>query len=248
MKIMIYHVKSNNNWNDKNYFSRKSLKSILFLSRLFIETKTRYWSTKLKFVDIVWMFKKIRHLIKFFVIITIIYIDHDVVLNLIKQIIFIISFTNKFNLRLIRVFDYIQKFNFEIRHKSNKMHIVSNVLFRFVNFNTNSKKHENEKKLNVLFIIILINMKNVFRKRFLKNYFNDSIWKKKIVLLNQQKIVDVENNVSFFLSKKKFDFSFRWLHYWRTRVRISSFLYFSIFDNWNIWYDSRKQQRSFKFW
>ena len=152
------------------------------------------------------MFKKIRHLIKFFIIIIVIYINHDAIFDLIKQIIFIISFIDKFNLRLIRVFDYIQKFDLKIRHKFDKMHIVSNVLFRLISFNTNSKKSDDEKKLNALFIIILINMNVIFRNRLLKNYFNDSTWKKIAVFLNQQKIVDVENSVSFFFIEKTISF------------------------------------------
>ena len=47
----------------------------------------------------------------------IIYIDHDVVLKSVKQITFIILSTNKLNLRLIKTFDYIQRFNLKIRYK-----------------------------------------------------------------------------------------------------------------------------------
>ena len=50
---MIYHVKSFAKWNDKDYSSRKSLKSIFFFNRFLIFVETRYWSTKLKIIDIV---------------------------------------------------------------------------------------------------------------------------------------------------------------------------------------------------
>ena len=106
-KIMMYHIKFDSNWNEKKNFSRKSLKSIFFFSKLLNSVEIRYWSTELKLVDIVWMLKKIRYLIKFSVIIIVIYIDHDAIFDLIKQITFITSFIDKFNLRLIRVFDYI---------------------------------------------------------------------------------------------------------------------------------------------
>ena len=45
LKIMMYHIKFDSNWNEKEYFFRKSLKSIFFLSKLFNSTETRYWST-----------------------------------------------------------------------------------------------------------------------------------------------------------------------------------------------------------
>ena len=209
LKIMMYHIKFDSNWNEKKYSSRKSLKSILFFSKLLNSIEIRYWSTELKLVDIVWIFKKIRYLIKSSVIIIVIYIDHDAVFDLIKQITFTTSFIDKFNLRLIRVFDYIQKFDLKIRHKLDKMHIVSNVLSRLINLNTSSKKSDDEKKLNALFIIILININVTFRNRLLKDYFNDSTWKKIAVLLNQQKIADVENSASlFFYRKNNFIFRF----------------------------------------
>ena len=66
----------------------------------------------------------------------VIYIDHEAILNIAKQIILIINFIDKFNLRLVKIFDYLQRFNLEIRHKSNKQHIVSNVFSKLVNINT----------------------------------------------------------------------------------------------------------------
>ena len=212
LNVMMYHVKFDNNWNDKNYFFKKSLKFILFFNKLLNSTKTRYWFIELKFVDIVWMFKKIRHLIKFFVIITIIYIDHDAILNLVKQITFIISFIDKLNLRFIRVSNYIQRFNLNIRHKFDKMHIISNALFRLISFNISSKKFDDVEKLDALFTTILINMKNIFRKKLLKDYFKNSAWKKIAALLNQQKNADAENS-AFLSFYRKNDFIFRFDDY-----------------------------------
>ena len=66
LKIMIYHVKSFVNWNEKNYSSKKIIKSILFFSRLLFDVEIKYWSIELKLNDIVWVFRKIRHFIDFF--------------------------------------------------------------------------------------------------------------------------------------------------------------------------------------
>ena len=118
---MIYHVKNNVNWNDKEYSSRKFIELILFLSRLLIDVEIKYWSTELKLVDIIWILKKIKYLIDFFEQRSIvIFTNHDAVLKLAKQTSLIIVFIDKFNLRLIEVFDYIQRFEIELRHKSNK--------------------------------------------------------------------------------------------------------------------------------
>ena len=196
---------------------------------MFNSTKTRFWFIELKFVYIVWIFKKIRHLIKILVIITIIYIDHNAILNLIEQITFIVSFIDKLNLRFIRVSNYIQRFNLKIRHKSNKMHIISNAFSRLINLNINFDRFNDEKKLNVLFIITLIHMKNIFRKKLLKNYFNDSTWKKIIILLNQQKIIDVERNV-FFIEKTISFFVSMIISLTNTHSNLVDFAYF------NRWY------------
>lgn len=51
----------------------------------------------------------------------VIYIDYKIVLNISKQISITTLFIAKFNLRLIRVSKYIQRFrNLEFRYKSDK--------------------------------------------------------------------------------------------------------------------------------
>ena len=66
----------------------------------------------------------------------VIYIDHETILNIAKQIILIINSIDKLNFRFVKVFDYLQRFNLEIKHKLNKQHIVSNAFSKFVNVNT----------------------------------------------------------------------------------------------------------------
>ena len=115
------------------------------------------------------MFKKIRHLIEFlkqnFIVI---FIDHNAALNIIKQINITIVFTNKLNFRLIKAFDYIQRFDVELRYKSNKQHIVFNALSRLVNINIDTTF--SKKKLNVFFIIVLTKMNKNFRRKIIANY------------------------------------------------------------------------------
>ena len=204
---MIYHVKEFVNWDDKRYSSRKVIKSIFFLSRLLIDVETRYWFTKLKLVDIVWVFKKIRHFVDFskqnF---TIIFTNHDVVLEITKQINMITTFTNKFNFRFVRVFDYIQRFDVELRHKSNKQHIVSNALSRLVNINI--KNVFDEKELNVFFTTVLMKVEKNFRRKLIVDYVNDFHWKKIFVVLNQQN-KNAENSVKLSFYKEINELIFR---------------------------------------
>ena len=112
--------------------------------------------------------------------------------------------TNKLNLRLIRASSYIQRFNLNIRHKSKKQHVVSNILSRLTSLNIFFKT--NEKKLNVFFIINFVKMNEFFRNRLLKSYNNDFAWKKIFNFLEIQE--NVENNAFFFYRQNELIFCF----------------------------------------
>ena len=174
---MIYYIKKFVNWNGKNYSSRKTIEFILFLNRLLIDVETKYWFTKLKLASIVWILKKVRYIIDFFEqSFTVIFTNHSAALNIVKQINITIAFINKLNFHLVRAFDYIQRFNVKLRHKFEKQHIVSNVFFRFVSINIDTTL--NEKKLNALFTVVLVEIKKNFRRKLVANYVNNSHWKK----------------------------------------------------------------------
>lgn len=72
----VYHIKEDIKKN--RILMQKSIESILFLSCLFINVKTQYWLTELKIANLVWMIKKVQHIIKITKSITIIYTDHSV--------------------------------------------------------------------------------------------------------------------------------------------------------------------------
>ena len=82
LDVMIYHIKKN--FRNENYSSRFVIKFILFLSRFLSSIETKYWSIELKLVDIVWVLKKIKHLIKSSFFSIVVYTNHDIVLKLTK--------------------------------------------------------------------------------------------------------------------------------------------------------------------
>ena len=170
------------------------MKLILFLSRLLNPAEIRYWSIELEIADIVWVLRKVRHLMEASTSVTMIYIDHDVALRIAKQTSLITTFTNKLNLRLVRVSDYLQRFNLNIRHKSKKQHIVFDVFSRLAFVNTAAKFFANENELNVLFTASLVKMNEAFRKRVIDDYKSDLNWQK------IEAILDIEDGVklSFF--------------------------------------------------
>ena len=141
---------------------------------------------------------------------TIVYIDHDATLNIAKQTTLFTSFIDKLNLRLVRASDYIQRFDLIIRHKSDKLHIVSNALSRFSSISVFEQNFESE--LNVLFTISLIEIDNVFKARIVNDYVKNSDWQKIIKVIeiaekNHIKISFVRNQRLIF-RKEIEDFSF----------------------------------------
>ena len=125
--------------------------------------------------------KKTRHIVEIFNYFIIVYIDYNSALNIIKQTTLTTFFTNKLNFRLVRASNYIQQFNLKIRHKLKKQHIIFDVFFRLISdninsFNYNEKKFDvlfitnNNEKLNALFTILLVEIKDNFCKKILNNY------------------------------------------------------------------------------
>ena len=183
---MIYHVSSSNN---EQYFARTAIQLIMFLNRLINPAKSRYWSTELKLVELIWILRKIRHLIESSKISTIVYIDHEASLDIVKQTSFTTSSIDKLNLRLVRAFDYIQRFNLIIKHKSERLHLISDALSR-LSIKTFSQKpsyqfeSEHDEKLDVLFIAAIVKINSDFKQKLIQRYVDDSAWIKIIEMLN----------------------------------------------------------------
>ena len=92
----------------------------------------------------IWVVKKIRHMIESSQASTVIYTDHGTSLSIVKQTTLSTTSTDKLNLWLVRAFNYLQQFNLDIQHKSGKQHIILNTLFRLASMNEGSSSHEGE--------------------------------------------------------------------------------------------------------
>ena len=169
---MVYHVKPSANWDGKGYPPRKSIEPVLFLSRLLIDAETRYWLTELELARIVWVLRKVRHLVESSEADpTVIFTDHNAALDIAKQTSITIASTDKLNLQLIRALNYIQRFNVELRHKPNKQHIVPNALSRLTSTNTGIAPAKSE--LDALFTTTLVKVEENFRRKLVAGYTSD---------------------------------------------------------------------------
>ena len=213
--VIIYHVKEN--WLQKifnkiEYSSRTAIESILFLNRLLTFAETRYWFIELELVDIVWVLKKIRHIVETTNLLTMIYIDHDDVLDIVKQISLTILSIDKLNLRLMRALNYIQRFNLNIRHKLEKQHIVSDALSRLATdsaLESILRKSFAENELNALFIMSLIKMNIDFKYRILNDYKTNLNWQRVIFVLKANDNQSDENVAILPFYIEKNDLTFR---------------------------------------
>lgn len=126
--IIIYYI--NNNLNNTEW-SYQKIQFILFFNKFFIFIEQNYWSTEMKTIELVWVVQKTHHLIKLtlFRLIIIVFTNHSATTLIIQQTHFtIMTSTNKLNLHLTQVSQYLNQFNLNIQHCSKKIHLVSDVL------------------------------------------------------------------------------------------------------------------------
>ena len=143
------------------------------------------------------MIKKIRHMIESSQASTVIYTDHGTSLSIVKQTTLFTTSTDKLNLQLVRAFDYLQRFNLDIQHKSGKQHIVPDTLFRLASVNEESSSHEGELDTlhNYAYTTSLVEMSLEFKNSLIQEYAEDSAWKQILNLLDGNKILGTEDTV-----------------------------------------------------
>ena len=84
--VMIYHMQNDHD-DLLDHIIKKNwqkIKSIFFLSKLFTDAEIWYWSTELKIVCLVWTIKKIHHMINEFLADIMIWIDHSVIIQIMR--------------------------------------------------------------------------------------------------------------------------------------------------------------------
>lgn len=115
---MIYYIK--NKIKLEEYMSKRDKEPIMFLNKLLTSAGTRYWPTKLELAGLIWIICKIKHLIETSKNATIFYTNHEAALKIVRQTILFILSRYKLSLKLIKAFNYIQRFNIILKHKPKK--------------------------------------------------------------------------------------------------------------------------------
>ena len=134
----------------------------------------------------------------------IVYIDHAVSIFITRQTTLATSFTNKLNLRLIHVFQYLSKLNISLRHKTEKANMILNALSKLKNvqLNESDKKdmfenlYDNSVSLNELektgslfeqtitmYADTLVKLSQDFRKKLIEAYEKNKYFKKMLTMI-----------------------------------------------------------------
>jgi len=197
---MIYHTKEEVHTNikegdppiAKTFPSKSSIQPIMFLSRLLKPAETRYWPTELELAGMVWVVRKVRHLIESSNLPTIIHTDHGANVGIVKQTSLSTTSTEKQNLRLVRASEYLQRFNLDVRHKPGKQHIVPDALSRLASTmppETGMEEGELDAlfAVDALFVETYAEMSDEFRKRLIQGYDEDPAWRHTIDVLDKDK-------------------------------------------------------------
>ena len=159
----------------------------MFLNRLLTDVEKNYWSIELEVVELVWTMRKIRHLIEFSKSRVVIYTNHFVTIDIAKQGSLTTTSTVRLNLRLVRAFQYIQRFELDVRHKPEKRNVIPDALSRLASIN-NQSEPSGHVELDMLYVYTatLVEINNDFKRRIIKGYRSDPSWIKILLILNKE--------------------------------------------------------------
>ena len=201
---MVYHVKKD----VVEGFNRTDVQPILFLSKMLNQAEANYWPTELEVAGLVWVVRKVRHMIESTKKPAIIYTDHSAAVPISKQASLTTSSTDKLNLRLVRASQYLSSFDLEVKHKAGKSNVVPDALSRLKGTPTPNDvtgaldalyaslaeegSGDPEEAFNrpqdqdmPVFHVTLVEMKDSFKQRLIKEYKKDDQWHKLLTLLKR---------------------------------------------------------------
>ena len=206
---MMYHVAKDPEKDDS--FPRTDVQPILFLSKMLNQAEKNYWPTELEVAGIVWVIKKVRHMVES----TkkppvVVYTDHSAAVPISRQTSLTSSSTDKLNLRLVRASQYLSMFNLSVRHKAGKTNVVPDALSRLQGSSSDvakegpgilealygsvlpqgSRKRSQEAPgsavdLPVCFHVTLVEMSQEFKERLVLEYSKDEQWNKVLEVLKK---------------------------------------------------------------
>ena len=194
---VVFHVKRDAKF-DKGWPSRMDVEPIMFLSRLLAQAERNYWPTELEIAGIVWVLKKVRHMIESSKQAVRIQTDHSAIVDIMKQS-SIVSTTStmRMNTRLIRASQFLKQFDLDITNKPGKEHIIPDALSRLASLNHDQLPEDHsELDSDALFTATFVEMDEKFHDRLVKGYGQDRYWKRILQQVKENEKLGPENAAS----------------------------------------------------
>ena len=117
--------------NKARLFKKEDIQIVMFLSKALIGPETCYWPTELKVLGLVWIVKKLHHLIHASEKLAVIFSDHSAAVGISKQTSLTTTIaTDKLNLKLVRDSAYLSQFRLQVIYWPSRLHIVPDALSR----------------------------------------------------------------------------------------------------------------------
>jgi RNase H-like domain found in reverse transcriptase/Reverse transcriptase (RNA-dependent DNA polymerase)/Integrase zinc binding domain len=191
---MIYHIKDSYQHRDLTKPPPKTaILPIIFLSRTLSPAESKYWPTELEISGLVWVVRKIRHLVEAapLELPPIFYTDHSSSADLATQTSLKSVSVERLNLRLVRASQYLQQFRIKVYHRPGKTNAVADALSRLL-----TGRHDDDSApkfdLDTLYDNVavyhtsLVELAPDFKGQFIAGYLKDPKWAKVLELLNQE--------------------------------------------------------------
>jgi hypothetical protein len=210
---MIYHLKDTYYHKDMSKPpSKTAVLPILFLSRTLTPAEQNYWPTELEVSGLVWVIKKVRHLIESSPLDkpTVIYTDHSSSADLAKQTTLKTTSAEKLNLRLIRASQYMQQFRLRVIHRPGKTNSIADALSRLPTKTASAENNPTDLDA-LLYHVSLVEMSPEFQVKLQEGYKVDRKLARILKMLEQEDQKDdpkktklpyyLENNLLYTTSK-----------------------------------------------
>jgi hypothetical protein len=179
---LIYHVKDEVDPISKDgkclQFKRSDIEPIMLLSKSLTEAERRYWPTELEMAGLVWVVRKVRHLVEASPKTTI-FTDHAAATSIAKQVHLSSANTDKLNLRLIRASQYLSQFDLDVRYRPGRIHLVPDALSRLLHGMeiANKEKPDDNVLDNVgSYHLTLVELSPTFKASLRRAYQEDPLW------------------------------------------------------------------------
>ena len=161
---MIYHLKHGDRARPT------AIDPILFLSKCLTPAEARYWPTELEMAGVVWVIRKVHHMVRSSQLATIVWTDHSAIPSIAKQVKLSSSNVDKLNLRLVRASTYLSQFNIAVKHKAGRDHVISNALSRLpARDKIEPRQHSAESKMHA-YSCTVVELSDTFKAQLLEAY------------------------------------------------------------------------------